>query len=56
MCLCLSISDTDVGTLAETSESGLVVLEAFESAEVVEPMKFCSRGPPRGPLLLPTLL
>lgn len=45
MCLCLSISDTEVGTLADTIERGFVAFEALECDDVVEPIKLfcCSR-------------
>lgn len=41
MCLYLSISDTLVGTLAETRDNGFVAeLDALEWTEAVEPIKF----------------
>ena len=40
MCLCLSISETLVGTLADTSDSGFVAFDVVECELCVEPIIF----------------
>ena len=46
MCLYLSISDTLVGTLAETKDKGFVADEdALECTEADEPIRFCASTP-----------